>query len=119
MVGLELEVMAKKLDRFGWDRDRGSAVHDRLVTDWMDALQDYPLDEVKAACVAWVQDNPRRMANEGDIRGKILAARATRIAGLPKPPPEPARARPTPEQAKAIIEAAGFRVRRMGDSPDA
>ena len=114
MVGVELEVMAKKMDRFGWERDRGSMAHDRIVTDWMDALQDFPLDEVQAACRAWVQDNPRRMPNEGDIRGKVMAARAKHVAALPKLQPEPQRERATPEQAAAILAEAGFKPKTFG-----
>jgi len=114
MVAFELEVMAKKLDRFGWDRDRGSAAHDRFVTDWMDALQDFPLAEVKAACVAWIRDNPRRMANEGDIRAKIICARAAHIAGLPKPrEPDPFAHKVSKEAAAEILRQAGFSVKRM------
>lgn len=67
MLAMELEVTAKKVDRYGWDRERGSAVHDRLVMDWVNALMDYPLDRVQAACAAWIRENPRRMPNEGDI----------------------------------------------------
>ena len=85
MVAVELEVMAKKMDRFGWDRDRNSPAHNRIITDWMDALCDYPLDEVKAACREWVMNNPRKMPNEGDIRGVIMANRAKVVARLPKP----------------------------------
>ena len=75
MVALELEVMAKKMDRFGWERDRGTAAHDRLVIDWMEALRDFPLDEVRAACREWVREYPRKMPNEGDIRALVMAAR--------------------------------------------
>lgn len=114
MVAVELEVMAKKMDRFGWDRDRGSMAHDRLISDWMDALQDFPLNEVQAACRAWVQDNPRRMPNEGDIRGKVMAARAKHVAALPKPEPVEIRERATPEQAAAILAEAGFKPKTFG-----
>lgn len=113
MIAFELEVMAKKLDRFGWDRDRNSAAHDRLVVDWMDALQDYPLDEVQAACRAWVKAQPRRMPNEGDILGEIQKARriaADRFkASQPKPAPN---VRHITDEQKArvaeIVRAAGF-----------
>lgn len=113
MVALELEVMAKKMDRFGWDRDRGSMAHDRLIADWMDALQDYPLNEVQAACRAWVQENPRRMPNEGDIRGKILSARLKRVVALPKPEEAP-RDRVSAERAAQIIAEAGFKPKTFG-----
>ena len=113
-MAIELEVMAKKMDRFGWDRDRGSAAHDRLVTDWMDALHDYPLEEIKAACRKWVSDNPRRMPNEGDIRGVILAQRQREIAAAPKPAPEPKREPVTAEAAQEILAKAGFAPKRIG-----
>lgn len=78
MVAFELQVMAKKMDRFGWDRDQGTAAHDRIILDFMDALQDYPLDMIKSACREWVKTNPRRMPNEGDILAILN----------PKPKPE-------------------------------
>ena len=114
MVALELEVMAKKMDRFGWDRDRGSAAHDRLLTDWMDALHDFPLEEIKGACRKWVADNPRRMPNEGDIRRVILAERQKVVDMLPKPEPVPERKPVTAEAAKEILAKAGFAPKRMG-----
>lgn len=75
MVAVELEVLAKKFDRFGWDRDRGSMAHDRMVTDWMDALHDYPLDEIQNACRVAVLNRPNYMPNEGHIVSAIMEAR--------------------------------------------
>ena len=75
-VALELEVMAKKYNRFGWDNDRGSPAHDRLITDWVDALSEYPIKEIQAACRSWVRSNPRRMPNEGDILKLLQHERA-------------------------------------------
>lgn len=112
MIALELEVMAKKMDRFGWDRDRGSAAHDRIVTDWMDGLHDYPLDEVKAACRKWVETNPRRMPNEGDIKALIVAARRPRVRSLPQPEPE--RQRVTADRTAEIMAEIGFAPKRAG-----
>jgi hypothetical protein len=85
MIGFEQEVLAKKVDRFGWDRDAGSAVHDRMVTDWMNALQDFPLVEVQKACIAAISAKPDKMPNEGHVKAQILAARRVAIAGQPKP----------------------------------
>ena len=82
---MELEVLAKKFDRFGWDRDRGSYAQERQLTDWMNALQDYPLREVQAACAASVLSNPNKMPNEGHVKAKILAARRQATAAQPKP----------------------------------
>lgn len=80
MIAFELEVLAKKTDRFGWERDRNSPAHDRLVMDWIAALQDYPLDEVRQACKAAVLADPKNMPNEGHIVAKIMAARAQFVA---------------------------------------
>ena len=114
-VAVELEVMAKKLDRFGWDRDRGTATHDRLITDWMDALQDYPLAEVQAACRKWLTDNPnaKSMPHEGTIKSVILKARHEQMT-LRKPvqqEPEPehqSAPRATQEQRDAILAEKGY-----------
>jgi len=117
MVAVELEVLAKKYDRFGWDRDRGSAAHDRAITDFMDALQDFPLDEIKAACREAVLDRPSKMPNEGHIVSYILKARGAKLARLPKIPKQeckPDRERATPEQAAAIVAKAGFIAKKFG-----
>ena len=79
-VGFELEVIAKKVDRFRWDRDRGTPTHDRLMIDWMDALQDFPIDEVRAACRMAIVETPSKTPNEGHIRGIIMRERGKFVA---------------------------------------
>lgn len=110
MVAVELEVLAKKLDRFGWERDRNSPAHDRIVMDWMDALQDYPLDEIRAACHEAVLSRPNAMPNEGHIIAEIQKSRALflRLSG-PKHEPEPERNRVSAERAAEILAEAGFK----------
>lgn len=116
MVAVELEVLAKKFDRFGWERDRGSAAHNRLLLDWMDALHDFPLSEIKAACADAVRENPDRMPNEGHILRRIVAKRAEVRRALPKQadPDRPALTAKQLEerkaQAAAILGGAGFRL---------
>lgn len=114
MVAVELEVLAKKYDRFGWDRDKGSAAHDRIITDWMDALQDYPLSEVRAACAAAVIASPNKMPNEGHIRAEILKARHRYVQSLPKPEENvgPVQ-RVTRERAAEILAEAGFAPKKV------
>ena len=115
MVALELEVMAKKMDRFGWERDRGTAAHDRIVMDWMNALQDYPLSEVQGACRKWVASNPRKVPNEGDILGIIRQERRSWLEASRVPQPEPERPpRVTSEEAAEILKRAGVRVNEHG-----
>lgn len=128
MVGLELEVMAKKLDRFGWEKDRGTPAHDRIMSDWMDALQDFPLDEIKNACRACVIELGKRrtggqyvpMPNEGDVLAHIMAERRRRVAALPKPrEPEPVRAPEHDRRAAAarILAETGF-AKRIGGAAE-
>jgi hypothetical protein len=87
MVGFELEVLSKKVDRFGWDRDRGTPSHDRQMLDWMDGLQDFQLDEVQAACNQAIIDRPNKCPNEGHIRNLIMRERGKIMASIPKQPP--------------------------------
>ena len=120
VVGFEFEVLAKKYDRFGWDRDADTPEQNRLITDWMDALQDYPLDEVQAACREWVKSNPRKMPNEGDILSKIQKARSeawlARKAQVP-PEPEKPKERISANRASEILAEAGFSPKRFrGDA---
>lgn len=123
MVAVELEVLAKKFDRFGWDRDRGSMAHDRMITDWMDALHDYPLDEIKIACIAAVLDQPNKMPNEGHIRAIIIKNRQNIVVSKPiEQPPEPERIQATAEQRQAIMDDVNFsgdiKVRKFTDKPE-
>lgn len=115
LVAVELEVLAKKLDRFGWERDRNSPAHDRLIIDWMDALQDYPLDEIRAACREAVMARPNAMPNEGHILSKIMEARAAFVRlNPPTTAPEPRQERMSAERAAEIMAEAGFRPKAFG-----
>lgn len=101
MVAVELEVLAKKFDRFGWERDRGTAVQDAMIRDWIEALVDFPLDEIRAACRSAVISFPSKMPNEGHVRAQIMEARRAKVAALPKHVPEPPRPKLTPDQLEA------------------
>ncbi|KZY51014.1 hypothetical protein A3734_06540 [Sulfitobacter sp. HI0054] len=108
-----MEAMMVKHDKFGWDR-LDAPLRKMIRMDWMDALQDYPLDEVRAACRQHTIEQPRKVPNEGDIKAIILRNRAKVVAALPKPV-EPAKPRATAEQrarADEIIRAAGLKLTR-------
>lgn len=107
MVAVELEVLAKKMDRFGWERDRNSPAHDRIIVDWMDTLQDYPLDEIRAACREAVKLRPNQMPNEGHILAEIMKARAVFVQINRQPPePEPEDTRDLPSMDRRAEMAA-------------
>ena len=83
-LGLELEVLSRKLDRFGWD-SMDPAIRTRLRADWMNALADFTLDEVQAACKLALRNKAKDALNEETIVGIIQSNRARIVAALPKP----------------------------------
>lgn len=108
-----MEVQVKKTDKFGWDR-MSDFERNEIRRDWMDALQDYPMDEVRAACRQAVLDSPNKTPNEGHVRQIIQKRRAEFVAMNRQPqPPEPPRERVSKERAAAIMAEAGFKPRRM------
>lgn len=119
MVALELDVMAAKQDRFGWARDRGTPVQDRLILDWMDALQDYPVGEVRAACKACVMYKPSQMPNEGHVVAQIMKARALHVLKNPVRPDVVKSTAPrvlaSADRAAEIMIEVGFRPKKFND----
>ncbi len=117
MVAMEMEILAKKTDRFGWERDRNTPAHDRLVLDWMDALQDFPLDEIRLAIKAAMDEKPGRTLNEREVLFQVHKGRARQLiiakAQAKAPPPEPERRPATPEEARKILEDYGYAPKRM------
>ena len=114
MVAVELEVLAKKFDRYGWERDRGQHAHDRQLNDWMDALSDFTLPEIQAACRQAVSDNPDKMPNEGHIRRIVLNNRKAMKVPISQPKEEPRGPRCSSERAAEIMQEIDFRPQRFG-----
>ena len=73
-IGLRLEVLVRKTDKFGWDK-MDAGVRTILRKDWMDALVDYRLDEIDSACREYIKANPDKCPNEGHIVKLILMQR--------------------------------------------
>lgn len=121
MLAMELEVLAMKTDRFGWERERGNPIQDRLITDWMDTLQDYPMDEVKAAIAACLDARQGKMPNERDVLFQVHKIRAAKMI-RPYSPPENVNPPPTEEEKarmNALLASAGFTPKRIkGDTHD-
>jgi hypothetical protein len=112
MLAVELEVLAMKTDKFGWERERGNPIQDRLITDWMDALQDYPLDEVKAGITACLDIKPGKMPNERDVLFQVHKDRARQLiiakAQAKVVVPDPERRTATAEERARIMKEVGF-----------
>lgn len=68
------EVTYRKHDKFGWDQ-MDTAIRTMIRKDWMDALAPYPIDEIDAARKQATIRNPRKIPNEGDVRGLIIENR--------------------------------------------
>jgi len=94
-VSYELEVVSNKIDRFGWDRMK-SGMKDRLTLDWMQALDQFDIAEIKAACSEILRKKPKDVTNEQQVKSEIIAARARVLARLPNElkPPEQTRTEP-------------------------
>ena len=116
-LGLELEVLSRKLDRFGWDTMDG-AIRTRLRADWMNALADFTVEEVQDACRDALRGKAKDALNEEAIAEIIQAKRARIVATLPKPDDgyQP-RTDKTEEERKRMAEmvARAFpSIKRMG-----
>jgi hypothetical protein len=119
-IAIELEVLSKKFDRFGWERDRNTKAHDRMIQDWIHSLQDFTLEEIQRACQQAVEINPNKRPNEAHIKKIILANRSKyRQRAQPVAPHEaPPRVVVTQEQAQSILEDVGYRPKIFGKKND-
>lgn len=88
----------------------------RLRQDWMDALQDFTIPEVRAAIAAALEESPKEATNEGRIKARIVADRGRRLLSLPKPidRDESDRRPPAHIRAAQAAELLGS-IKRMGD----
>lgn len=109
--------MARRYRPFGWERDRGTRAHDRLFINWITALQDYPIEESRAAIAVWVRDHPDKMPNEGHIYKLIQKTRRQLSAQhKARSAPKPAQARIVTDEmrrrADEVLVNAGFALRK-------
>lgn len=112
-VCVVMEMMVRKYDKFGWDQ-MNAGMRQMIREDWLAALADYPVEEVRAACRQHTADMPNKVPNEGHIKAQILRARRDLLASLPKPvEPRVERRAPNAEQkAEADALVAQFAKRR-------
>lgn len=113
-VCVVMEMMVRKYDKFGWDQ-MNAGMRQMIREDWLTALADYPVDEVRNACRIHTQEAPNKVPNEGHIKAIILRERMKVVASQPKPvEPQKPKQRGSKEEADRIMAAAGFKPKTFG-----
>jgi len=113
-----LEVASVKIDRFGWN-SMDQHIKDAICNDWCDLLSQYTIAEVRdgVAAVFAASGGKLKSINEFQVQEQIRLAHREFVATLPKQSePEPERKPVDPDTAAAIMAAAGFGLKRMGDA---
>lgn len=102
------------LDNY-WNARPSDAVKAEIMADWMDALENFHPDEIRAACRQYLDGpNRDRKPKTGDIVELIVSKRTEIRRSLPKPPepPSPVLSVPVEErrkQANEILKSFGYR----------
>lgn len=111
----------RKTDKFGWDR-MDQNIRTILRKDWMDALADFTLSEIDAACKEALHKNPDKCPNEAHVRSIILKERAEIRARMPRQEPETYSALSVPVEDRraqaAKIMAEVFAEKKIGGEND-
>lgn len=93
-IGVRIEAL---LDGY-WNSRPSDAVRVQIVSDWMDALQDFAPEEIDAACKAYLRGPDRaRKPKTGDIVDLMVAARTELRRAMTRPEPPKPMPSPDPE----------------------
>lgn len=87
-------------------------VAEAVMMDWISALRNTPKDAIQAGCASYLSSATTTRPTPGvilDLAHKWIAEQGL----APKSQPEPERQRVSAESAKAILDAAGFRPKRV------
>ena len=97
-----------------WQAPSDAALAALEMTDWLSALEDWPVADVQDALRRWVLDHPNKRPNFGHISAALKAQRGKEWAtSLPPSPPTEPTPRISKERAAEILSEAGFRPKRM------
>lgn len=82
-----------------WNSRPSEAVKAEILGDWMDALENYHPDEIRAACKRYLEGpNRDRKPKTGDITEMLVGNRSEIRRSLPKP------AEPMPSALDVSVE---------------
>lgn len=102
-IGVRIEAL---LDGY-WSSRPSEAVKAEILADWMDALENFTPDEIRAACRQYIEGPDRsRKPKTGDLIEMLVAKRTEIRRSLPKPPepPSPVLSVPQEERRKQAAE---------------
>lgn len=98
-----------------WSSRPSEAVKAEILSDWMDALENFHPDEIRAACRAYLEGQSRdRKPKTGDLLKLLVAKRTDIRRSLPKPPEPPSIVLSVPveerrKHAEQILKSFGYR----------
>lgn len=98
-----------------WQSRPDEAVKDMILSDWMEALEDFAPEEIDAACKAYLRSEARaRKPKTGDIVDLMVSARTARRKALERPAPPPPSPVLTVAQEDRRRQAAAIMASFMG-----
>lgn len=106
-IGFEVEVAFSAY----WRPDEPKHVRAGVLADFADALEDWPIDQVRWGLRQWRTDNPTRRPHPEQVAALLKAKRGREIVKrrpLPPPEREPERVIAGPEARRRILEEAGL-----------
>lgn len=109
----EIGVIAEASLHSYWKVEPSAPVKEEMLRQWMEGLENFHTDEIRAAFKCHLSDNPKIRPNVGYIRKYVMANRALNAPKVVAAP-EPKRAPPSvaaKKRADNILRNAGFGTR--------
>lgn len=97
-----------------WREDDDLALTAAIGADWADVLEGLPQDAIKKACTQYLRESGRRKPTPGEIYTLAREHMPRPQVVRPRPEPEPAEKRVTPEVDQKICEDNGFVPKKFG-----
>lgn len=107
------------LGQFWRDDDTPDALQALEIEGWCDVLENCSHSEIRAAWAGYQKTGPRTAAGklykpDAGALYRIIQAARPKPKLVPQPEPERTEPRVTAEQADAILDSVGFKIRKFG-----